>query len=144
LDALTPELRAFLDAQRVGVLATTAGNGLPRQSLTYYARDSERILISTLAQRLKTRDVQRTRWASICVMAHEPPYASSVFSGPAEILTENIGPPTAMVMQRIANLPEPPPAQTDEDLAAVGRVVLAISIEHVSAVNYVPNSGEEQ
>ena len=36
----------------VGVLATLAPDGQPRQSLVYYARDGERLLISTLAQLL--------------------------------------------------------------------------------------------
>jgi hypothetical protein len=70
-------------------------------------------------------------------MGHEPPYASGVFSGPAEIATEQIGEPTATVMQRVAGLPEPPPAQSDSDLAEVGRVLLRIDVERVSAVSYL-------
>ena len=135
--ALSAELRAFLDANRVGVLATRGKSGLPRQSLVYFAREGERIVITTLASRLKVLDVERTGWASLCVMAHEPPYGSGVFSGPAEILTEDIGVPTAAVMQKIANLQERPPAQSDEDLAEVGRVVLRIAIDRVSAVSYL-------
>jgi PPOX class probable F420-dependent enzyme len=134
---LTPELRDFLDSNRVGVLATSAEEGRPRQSLVYYARDGERILISTLAQRQKAKDVERAGWASLCVMGHEPPFPSGVFSGTAEILTEDIGPPTAAVMQRIADLPEPPPPQTDEALAEIGRVVLQITVDRISAVNYI-------
>ena len=57
---LTPELREFLDANRVGVLATIAEHGRPRQSLVYYARDGSVLLISTLAQRLKAKDVERS------------------------------------------------------------------------------------
>jgi PPOX class probable F420-dependent enzyme len=135
---LTPELRDFLDANRVGVLATIANTGRPRQSLVYYARDDDHILVSTLAQRLKATDVQRSGWASLCVMGHESPYPSAVFSGPAEILTEDIGTPTALIMQRIAELPEPPEPQTDEALAAIGRVVLRIAVDRVSAANYLP------
>jgi hypothetical protein len=39
---LTPELREFLDANRVGVLATSTRSNLPRQSLVYYVRDGDR------------------------------------------------------------------------------------------------------
>ena len=134
---IPPELREFLDANRVGVLATSTKRGLPRQSLVYNVRDGDRLLISTLAERHKAKDVERTRWASLCVMGHEPPYASGVFSGPAEIMTENIGPSTAAIMQRIADLPEPPPQQTDEALADIGRVVLQITVDRISAVNYI-------
>ena len=41
MGGLTDELRDFLDAHRVGVLATIAADGKPRQSVVYYARDGE-------------------------------------------------------------------------------------------------------
>jgi PPOX class probable F420-dependent enzyme len=134
---LTEELRQFLDADRVGVLATIAPDGKPRQSVVYYARDGERLLVSTESKRLKARDVERSGWASLCVRGDQQPYPSAVFSGSAEILRDNIGAATAQVMQRIAGTPDPPEPQSDEDLAAVDRVVLAITIDRVSAVNYM-------
>ena len=139
MGAMTDELRQFLDSQPVGVLATVARDGTPRQSLVYFARDGDRLLISTLGDRLKARDVRRTGWASLCVMGHEPPYPSATFSGPAEILTNDIGAATATVMQRIANAAEPPEPMGDEALAEVGRVLLAITIERVTAASYSPS-----
>lgn len=141
MGGLTDELRAFLDAHRLGVLATMAPDGRPRQSVVYYARDGERMLITTESKRLKARDVKRTGWASLCVRGCEPPYPSAVFSGSAEILTSEIGVPTARVMQRIADLAAPPEPQTDEALAALDRVVLVIRVDRVSAVNYVSADG---
>lgn len=134
---LTDQLRALLDANTVGVLATVAPDGKPRQSLVYFAREDERLLISTLTDRLKARDVRRSGWASLCVMGHEPPFPSATFSGSAEILTEAIGPPTAMIAQRITGAGERPEPMSDEALAAVGRVVLAISIERVTAASHI-------
>lgn len=134
---LTDDLRRFLDRQPVGVLATRSAEGNPRQSLVYFAREDDRLIISTLANRLKAQDVSRSGWASLCVMAHEPPYPSATFSGPAEILTENIGPPTARVMQRMTRTPEPPEAMSDDALREAGRVILAISVELVTAANYI-------
>jgi PPOX class probable F420-dependent enzyme len=134
---LTDEVRGFLDAHRVGVLATIAADGRPRQSVVYYVREGERLLISTEAKRLKARDVRRSGWASLCVRGDEQPYPSAVFSGPAEILTQGIGAATAAIMQRIAGAPEPPEPLTDEALAAADRVVLAITVESVTAVNYL-------
>ena len=135
---LTEGLRAFLDREPVGVLATEGANGRAHQSLVYFARDGERLLISTLADRLKARDVDRTGWASLCVMGHGPPYPSATFSGPAEILTEGIAEPTARIAQRISGGTAPPPALTDAALAEAGRVVLAIDVERVTAANYLP------
>jgi PPOX class probable F420-dependent enzyme len=134
---LTDELRHFLDAHRVGVLATIASDGKPRQSVVYYARDGDRLLVSTLSARLKAKDVQRAGWASLSVRADEQPYPSATFSGPAEILNEGIGPATARVMQRIAGTEEVPEVQTDEALAAVDRVILAIAVERVSAITHM-------
>jgi PPOX class probable F420-dependent enzyme len=110
MGGVTGELRDFLDANRVGVLATVAGDGRPRQSVVYYARDGDRLLISTESKRWKARDVRRTGWASLCVLGHEQPYPSAAFSGRAEMLTTDIGPATASVMQRIAGMTEPPRA----------------------------------
>lgn len=139
MDALTDELREFLDANRVGVLATLAPDGRPRQSLVYFARDGERLLTSTPDDRHKARDVRRTGWASLCVMGHEPPYPSATFSGPAEILADDIGAATAKIMQRITDAAEPPEPMSDDALAEVGRVLLAIPIERVTATNYLPS-----
>jgi Pyridoxamine 5'-phosphate oxidase len=133
----TGELREFLDRSPVGVLATrTAGDG-PRRSVVYFARDGERLMISTLTDRLKAQDVRRTGWASLYVMGHRPPYPVATFSGPAEILTEDIGGPTARIAQRMSGATEPPEPMRDAALAEVGRVKLAIAIERVTAANYI-------
>jgi PPOX class probable F420-dependent enzyme len=137
MGALTDELREFLDAHPVGVLATTSPNGRPRQSLVYFLRDGQRLMISTLADRHKARDVTRSGWASICVMGHELPYPSATFSGPAEVLTEDIGTPTAKVMQLIMRAAEPPEPMSDKALAEIGRVILAITVQRVGSVSYI-------
>ncbi len=142
MDALSQELREFLDSNPVGVLATLASDGKPRQSLVYFAREEDRLLISTLADRLKARDTRRSGWASLCVAGHEPPYPSATFSGIAEILTEHIGPPTAKIMQRITQAADPPEPMSDEALAEAGRVVLAIDVDRVSAASYITAAGD--
>jgi PPOX class probable F420-dependent enzyme len=137
VSALTPELREFLDSNPVGVMATLADDGRPRQSLVYFARDGDRLLISTLADRLKAGDVRRTGHASLCVMGHEPPYPSATFSGPAEILTTGIGPASAAIVQRITRAARPPEPMSDEMLAEAGRVILEITVETVTAASYI-------
>ncbi len=138
MGALSEELREFLDSNPVGVLATLASDGKPRQSLVFFAREGDRLLISTLTDRLKARETRRSGWASLCVMGHEPPYPSATFSGTAEILTQEIGPATARIMQRIAQSAESPEPMTDEALAEAGRVVLAVHVDRVSAASYIP------
>jgi len=140
---LSDDLRAFLDACPVGVLATRSPDGSPRQSLVYFVCQGDRLLISTLADRLKARDVTTTPWASLCVMGHVPPYPSATFSGPAEILTEGIGIPTAAIAQRITGAGEPPEPLSDATLAEAGRVILAITVERVTAASYIPATTED-
>jgi PPOX class probable F420-dependent enzyme len=134
---LNAKLRRFVDANTVGVLATSSLDGRPRQSLVYFTRVNDRLLISTLSDRLKTQDVRRSGWASLCVMGHEPPYPSATFAGPAELVTESIGAPTATIMQRITGAAERPEPMSDEELAEVGRVIIAITVERVTAANYL-------
>lgn len=137
MTTLSPALQEFLDRQVVGVLATEPASGHPRQSVVYYVRDGERLLISSVADRAKVRDVERSGWASLCVLALEHPFPSATFSGPAEILTKGIGDATAAVAQRFMQAPEPPEPQSDEALAAVGRVIIALSVERVAAVSHL-------
>lgn len=137
MSVLTPRLRQLLDAQIVGVLLTEPATGRPRQSVVYYVPDGDRLLISSVTHRLKVRDVQRTGWASLCVMGFVRPFPAATFSGSAEILTKDIGPATAALAQRFMGTEEPPEPQTDEALAGVGRVIIAINVEHVGAANYL-------
>jgi PPOX class probable F420-dependent enzyme len=135
---LNDELGEFLAANTVGVLATLAPDGKPRQSLVYFARDSNRLVISTLTDRHKARDCRRTGWASLCVMGHAPPYPSATFAGRAEIVTQNIGPATASIAQRMTGASEPSEPMSEETLAQAERVILAIDIERVSAITHIP------
>jgi Pyridoxamine 5'-phosphate oxidase len=133
----TPAQTRLLDLNDHGVIATLGRDAYPRQSVVYYARDGERLLVSTLANRAKARDVKTTGWASMSVRGAEKPYPSATFSGPAKILTEGIGPATALVMQRIMGADEPPEPMTDEALAEAGRVLLVIEIARVAAVTHL-------
>jgi len=137
MSVLTPALERFLDTEVLGVLATSSPGGPVGQSAVYFTREGERLLISSVAGRRKVTDVEQTGWASLCVVGHERPFPSATFSGPAQILTSGIGPATAAVMQRIMGLDEPPEEQSDEALAGVGRIIIAISVERVASVNYL-------
>lgn len=137
MTTLTPALEELLDRQVVGVLATQPEDGRPRQSVVYYVRDGERLLVSSVAGRAKVRDVEQSAWASLCVMAPEHPFPSATFSGHAQVLTRGIGDATAAIAQRVMQASEPPEPQSDEALAAVGRVIIAISLERVAAVSHL-------
>jgi PPOX class probable F420-dependent enzyme len=130
------EVREFLDSQHVGVLATLSESGRTRQSVVYYVRDGEQILISTLASRYKAKDVQRCGWASFCAMGHEPPYPSLTVAGPAHIRAEGISAATAAIVRRVTG-EEPSEPPSDAALAAVGRVILAITMQRIGPSSYI-------
>jgi PPOX class probable F420-dependent enzyme len=142
VSALRPEVATFLDGQKLGVLATVSADGRPRQSVVYFARDGQRLLITTEAGRWKARDAERTGWASLCVRGSEPPYPSATLAGPATIQHRGIGSATARIAQQVMGLDEPPEPQPEEALAAAGRVILAITVEHVGPVTYIEPAGE--
>lgn len=137
MSVLAPAVRALLDAEATGVLGTVSEDGRPRLSVVYYVRDGDELLVSTEAGRWKARDAERTGWASLCVRGPERPFPSVTVAGPARVLTSGIGAPTARIMQRILGTEEPPEPQTDEALAAVGRVILAITAERVGPATYL-------
>jgi PPOX class probable F420-dependent enzyme len=137
MNMLDPELVEFLDSETVGVLATQGPDGRPRQSVVYYARDRDRLLISMMAHRQKTHNVARSGWASLCVLGHERPFPSTTMSGPTEVRTVQIGPPTTAVMRRVTGTATPPEPLADEALVEAGRVILAITIERVGPTSYI-------
>ncbi|HTQ67195.1 MAG TPA: pyridoxamine 5'-phosphate oxidase family protein [Solirubrobacteraceae bacterium] len=136
MGVLSARLEEFLDSQIVGVIATDAGD-TPLQSVVYYVREGERLMVSSTTARRKVKDVERTGWASLCVMGFERPFPSATFSGPATILTTDIGRPTAAITQRFMGGDELPEIQTDEALAGVGRVIIAITVERVAAASWL-------
>jgi PPOX class probable F420-dependent enzyme len=134
---LADHVRAFLESQPVGALATVRSDGTPRQSVVYHVLDGDRLLISTESKRAKARDVARSGRASYCVVAHEAPWPSVTVEGPARILTAGIGAATAKIFAKVTGK-EPDDPMSDETLAQIDRVVLELTIEHVYGVSYIP------
>jgi hypothetical protein len=95
------------------------------------------LLISTLAERHEARHMRRSGRVSLWVMRRERPYPPATFSGPAGILTEEIGVPSAKIAQRIASDPKQPEPLSDQALAEIGRGVPAIAVERVTAATHI-------
>jgi len=131
-----PSIREFLTAARLGVVCTIRPGGRPRQSVTYYILDGDRVFISTESKRGKARDVIRDGWASICVMGQEAPYPSVTVEGPACIRTVGIGQATARIFAAISGNQTAP--LSDEDLARLDRVILEITCARVYGASHLP------
>jgi len=133
--SISAEVGRFLDHEPVGVVSTLRPDGTPRQSVTYFIRDGGRIFISTESKRAKARDVERSGWASLCVVGHAPPFPSVTVEGPARILRSGIADATARIFVKMAG--GDPPELTDETLAGMDRVILEISVDRVYGASYL-------
>jgi hypothetical protein len=111
------------------VVAVEAADGHARQSVVYYFLDGDKVKISTESKRLKGRAVDRTHWASICVMGDEKPFPYATLFGPARIRRTDIGEDTARLFEVFTGQEAEP--QSDEALAGVDRVILEIDVERV-------------
>ena len=65
---LNDAVRAFLEEhRRFCVLATINADGMPQQSVMWYERRGDTIMMNTEISRLKAKNLQRDTRASICV-----------------------------------------------------------------------------
>jgi hypothetical protein len=64
---MTPEIRAFLEQVRFGVVGTTNPNGSPHVTVMWYLFEDGDIVFNTARGRLKDRNLQRDPRASFIV-----------------------------------------------------------------------------
>ena len=64
---LTDQMQHFLDEPRYGVLATINADGSPQQTVMWFAREGDTIMMNTLRGRKKDRNIARDGRASLCV-----------------------------------------------------------------------------
>ncbi|MGD0880763.1 MAG: pyridoxamine 5'-phosphate oxidase family protein [Acidimicrobiales bacterium] len=133
---IAPSVRAFLEAERAGVLSTIRPDGRARQSVVYFLLEGDHILVSTEPKRGKAKDVERSGWASLCVMGREPPFPSVTVEGAAALRVNQIADHTARLFARISG--DEPPELTDELLAGMDRVLLDIEIGRAYGASYLP------
>lgn len=138
---LTEELRQFLDAHRVGVLATIASDGQTApvgrllRARRGAAADFDRVETPQGSSRgaLRVGFALHPRGSATVSVGH--------LLGPGRDPDGGHRPPTALITQRIAGTEEPPEAQSDTARAAIDRVILAITVDRVRAVTHLPYEG---
>ena len=135
-DVLEPRVRSLLETVPVGVVATQRRDGRARQTTVFFVLDGDTIWISTEAARAKASDVDRTGWASLCVVSPSAPYASVTVEGRAAIKATDIAPMTSRILARITG--GEARELTDGELAAAGRVLLRLDVESVYGASHLP------
>ncbi len=81
----TIQLREFLQAPRIGVLATVNPNGSPQISPIWYRYGDGKITMSTTEETLKCRNVRRDPRASLCVYSAPDGLEYVTLSGTATV-----------------------------------------------------------
>lgn len=64
---LPDEVRAFLDAPRLAVLATIRPDGSPHLTVVWYARRGDELIVNTTVPRSKARNLEHDPRASVLV-----------------------------------------------------------------------------
>ncbi len=64
---LTPEVRAFLEERRFAVVASIRADGLPHQTVMWYALRGDTILLNEGEARVRSRHLHRDARLSLCV-----------------------------------------------------------------------------
>ncbi len=133
---LTPTHLAFLAAHDTGVLAVHRKDGSIHQSAVRHLLDGDTLWMTTESKRLKARAVERDGWASYCVFGPEAPHPALTVEGPARIHRDGIGERTTRLFAQIFGRPVDP--MSDEQLAAMDRVLIELTPSRVYAVTYLP------
>jgi PPOX class probable F420-dependent enzyme len=87
---LNAETRRLLDGRHFGVLATINPDGAPQTSAMWVGRDGNDVLFSTVAGRLKHRNLERDPRASVTVIDSDDPYNYVELRGRVTI-SEDVG-----------------------------------------------------
>lgn len=80
----TAEIDAFLAEPRVAVISTVDAGGRPRSAPIWFHWADGAAYLFTGRRTLKWRNIERARYATLCVDHREPPYAAVILEGPVE------------------------------------------------------------
>lgn len=132
--SIPKELHSFVDAPRFGVLATIDKDGAPQQSVVWYQRRGDRILINTRRGRRKDRNVRRDQRVSLLI---EDEYRWLCLSGTVEIVDDRDSTQSDMLdITRRYKPPEEAQREYDELYSRQERVSLWLSVERIVAYGF--------
>ena len=114
-------VRALLDGKNFASVATLGPDGAPHNSVVWMKREGDTILLTSLDNRQKVRNLRRDPRISVTVFDLANPYASVEVRGRAEILPD----PEKRLPHDLAHkyLGIDPPAEKDDEVRVVIRVV---------------------
>ncbi|MFM9611352.1 PPOX class F420-dependent oxidoreductase [Streptomyces sp. V2] len=114
-------VRALLDGKNFASVATIGPGGAPHNSVVWMKREDDTVLLTSLDNRQKVRNLRRDPRISVTVFDLANPYASVEIRGRAEILPD----PEKRLPHDLAHkyLGIDPPAEKEDEARVVIRVV---------------------
>lgn len=85
---LSDAVRRLVDGPNYATLATLNGDGSPQTSAMWIGRDGDEVLFSTIAGRLKHRNIRRDPRVSITIMERADPENYTEIRGTATIVEQ--------------------------------------------------------
>jgi PPOX class probable F420-dependent enzyme len=86
--SLSDAVRELVDGKNYATLATINADGSPQTSAMWVGRDGDDLLFSTIAGRLKDRNIRRDPRVSVTIMQRENPENYTEIRGTATITEE--------------------------------------------------------
>ncbi|KND38445.1 PPOX class F420-dependent oxidoreductase [Streptomyces acidiscabies] len=114
-------VRALLDGKNFASVATLGPDGAPHNSVVWMKREGDTVLLTSLDNRQKVRNLRRDPRVSLTVFDLANPYASVEIRGRAEILPD----PEKRLPHDLAHryLGIDPPGEKDDEARVIIRVV---------------------
>jgi PPOX class probable F420-dependent enzyme len=126
---LSPEVRAFLEKPRFGVLATINPDGSPQQTVMWYELQGDNIMMNTRRGRKKDRNLVNDSRASITI---EEGQRFVTISGKISIDEDPVrGQRTIKELAERYEGPEAAEEQSASSYSAQHRITLELSIDRV-------------
>ena len=128
-----PAYEKFIDDHRWAVITTLRKSGAPVSSVVAYARDSDKLIVSTPGVTFKRASLEKDPRVNLCIVSNSEPFNFVAIEGLAEVSKEDLVRKTKLVFEKITDMYEEP-NPIEKWLEDQDRVILEISGSRVSGV----------
>ena len=128
-----PIYEKFIDDHRWAVITSLRKSGSPVSSVVAYARDLDKLVVSTPGSTFKRASLQKDPRVNLCVVSNSEPFNFVAIEGIAEVSQKDLVRKTKLVFKKIADMYEEPDP-IEKWLDEQDRVIIEISASRVSGV----------
>ena len=128
-----PSYEKFIDDHRWAVITTLRKSGSPVSSVVAYARDLDKLVVSTPGATFKRASLEKDSRVNLCIVSNSEPFNFVAIEGIAEVSKKNLVRKTRLVFKKIADIYEEP-SPIEKWLDEQERVIIEITASRVSGV----------